>query len=208
MHELSIYRRSVPTPHAVAGPFAAGWRPQAGHGGASPGVYFPANTHSRAGARTAAQKTRKRRAIFVMIIFSLIYFGFWRKGCVCPIGAIQNVALSFFDPGYAVPITITLFFLLPLIFTLFFARSFCAAVCPLGAIQDLVLLRPTSLPQWLESGLRLFAYVYLAAAVLFAATGSAFIICRYDPFVSFLRLNGSLNILILGACFLFIGMLE
>ena len=151
-------------------------------------------------------KTRKRRPIFVMMIFSFVYFGFWRKGCVCPIGAIQNVTLSFFDPNYAVPITITLFFLLPLIFTLFFARSFCAAVCPLGAIQDLVLLRPTSLPQWLESGLRLFAYVYLAAAVLFAATGSAFIICRYDPFVSFLRLNGSLNILILGACFLFIGM--
>ncbi len=151
-------------------------------------------------------KTRKRRAILVMMIFSLIYFGFWRKGCVCPIGAIQNVTLSFFDPGYAVPITITLFFLLPLIFTLFFARSFCAAVCPLGAIQDLVLLRPTSLPQWLESGLRLFAYVYLAAAVLFAATGSAFVICRYDPFVSFLRLSGSLNILILGACFLLIGM--
>jgi len=151
-------------------------------------------------------RTRKRWAIFVMMIFSLIYFGFWRKGCVCPIGAIQNVTLSFFDPSYAVPITITLFFLLPLIFTLFFARSFCAAVCPLGAIQDLVLLRPISLPQWLESGLRLFAYVYLAAAVLFAATGSAFIICRYDPFVSFFRLNGSLNILILGACFLFISM--
>ena len=151
-------------------------------------------------------KIRKRRAIFVMMIFSLVYFGFWRKGCVCPIGAIQNVTLSFFDPGYAVPITITLFFLLPLIFTLFFGRTFCAAVCPLGAMQDLVLLRPISLPLWLESGLRLFAYVYLAAAVLFAATGSAFIICRYDPFVSFFRLSGSLNILILGACFLLIGM--
>jgi NosR/NirI family nitrous oxide reductase transcriptional regulator len=150
-------------------------------------------------------KTRKRRAIFVMMIFSFVYFGFWRKGCVCPIGAIQNVALSFFDPNYAVPITITLFFLLPLVFTLFFGRTFCAAVCPLGAIQDLVVIRPISLPQWLESGLRLFAYVYLAAAVLFAATGSAFIICRYDPFISFLRLTGSLNILILGVCFLFVG---
>ncbi|MHC4641257.1 MAG: 4Fe-4S binding protein, partial [Planctomycetota bacterium] len=143
---------------------------------------------------------------FVMMIFSLIYFGFWRKGCVCPIGAIQNITLSFFDPGYAVPIVVTLFFLLPFMFTLFFGRTFCAAVCPLGAIQDLVLLRPTSLPEWLENGLRLFAYVYLAAAVLFAATGSAFIICRYDPFVSFFRLSGSFNMLILGACFLFIGM--
>ncbi len=150
-------------------------------------------------------RTRSRRAILALCVFSLFYFGFWRKGCVCPIGAIQNIALSIFDRDYAVPIAVMLFFLLPLVFTLFFGRTFCAAVCPLGAIQDLVVLRPVSVPEWLESGLRLFAYVYLAAAVMFAATGSAFIICRYDPFISFFHLSGSLNMLILGACFLFVG---
>ena len=150
-------------------------------------------------------KKRSRRGIFLLMVFSLVYFGFWRKGCVCPIGAIQNVVLSVFDGGYAMPITVLLFFLLPLVFTLFFGRVLCAAVCPLGAIQELVAVRPVSIPKWLENGLRLFAYVYLGLAVLFAATGSAFIICRYDPFVSFFRLSGSLNILILGACLLLIG---
>jgi len=150
-------------------------------------------------------RNRSRRAIFILMVFSLLYFGFWRKGCVCPIGAIQNVVLSVFDRDYAVPIVVAAFFLLPLVFTLFFGRIFCAAVCPLGAIQDLVLLRPVSVPNWLESGLRLFAYVYLGAAVLFAATGSAFLICRYDPFVSFFHLSGNLNIVILGACFLVVG---
>lgn len=151
-------------------------------------------------------KKRSRRAIFVLMLFSLLYFGFWRKGCVCPIGAIQNVTLSVFDSAYAVPLTVAIFFLLPLVFTLFFGRIFCAAVCPLGAIQDLVLVRPVSVPSWLESGLRLFAYVYLAVAILFAATGSAFVICRYDPFVSFFRLSGNFNILIIGACFLLVGL--
>jgi len=150
-------------------------------------------------------KKRSRKAIFSLMIFSLIYFGFWRKGCVCPIGAIQNVTLSIFDSGYAAPIFVTAFFLLPLIFTLFFGRGFCAAVCPLGAVKDLVLLRPVSVPRWLENGLRLFAYIYLGAAVLLAATGSAFIICRYDPFVAIFRLSGNLNILILGGCLLIIG---
>ena len=150
-------------------------------------------------------KKRSRRAIFVLMVFSLFYFGFWRKGCVCSIGAIQNITLSVFDPDYAVPIVAALFFLLPLVFTLFFGRTFCAVVCPLGAVQDLVLLRPVAVPNWLESGLRLFAYAYLGAAVLLAATGSAFIICRYDPFVSFFRLSGSFNILVLGACFLLVG---
>ncbi|MHC5086583.1 MAG: 4Fe-4S binding protein, partial [Planctomycetota bacterium] len=41
------------------------------------------------------------------------------------------------------------FFFSPLVFTLFFGRSFCAAVCPLGVIQDLVLLRPLKVPIWL-----------------------------------------------------------
>lgn len=150
-------------------------------------------------------KRRSRRAILALCIASLFYFGFWREGCVCPIGAIQNITLSIFDRDYAMPIAVMLFFFLPLVFTLFFGRTFCAAVCPLGAIQDLVFLRQTSIPEWLESGLRLFAYVYLGAAVLFAATGSAFIICRYDPFVSFFRLSGNFNMLVLGGCFLLIG---
>lgn len=150
-------------------------------------------------------RKRSRRAIFALMVFSLLYFGFWRKGCVCSIGAIQNVTLSIFDPNYAMPITVAAFFLLPLVFTLFFGRTFCAAVCPLGVIQDLVLLRPVSVPNWLESGLRLFAYVYLGAAIAFAATGSAFLICRYDPFVAFFRLSGNFNIVVLGACFLVVG---
>jgi len=150
-------------------------------------------------------KKRSRRAIFALTVFSLLYFGFWRKGCVCPVGAIQNIVLSVFDRDYAVPIVVVIFFLLPLVFTLFFGRTFCAAVCPLGAIQDMVLSRPVSVPVWVESGLRLLAYVYLAAAILFAATGSAFVICRYDPFVSIFRLSGNLNILILGGCLLLIG---
>lgn len=153
-----------------------------------------------------ALKKRSRRGIFYLTIFSLVYFGFWRKGCVCPIGAIQNVTLALFDSGYVIPVSAIFFFALPLVFTLFFGRTFCAAVCPLGAIQDLVLIHPLRLPDWLEHPLGLLGYVYLGAAVLFAATGSAFIICQYDPFVSFFRLSGSLEILILGVCFLLIGL--
>ncbi|MHC4569582.1 MAG: 4Fe-4S binding protein [Planctomycetota bacterium] len=150
-------------------------------------------------------RKRSRRAVFVLMLFSLFYLGFWREGCVCPIGSTQNIVLSVFDRDYAVPLVVLAFFLLPLLFTLFFGRTFCAAVCPLGAVQDLVLLRPSKVPRWAESALRLIAYVYLGAAVLFAATGSAFLICRYDPFVSFFRLTGGLNLLVLGACFLLIG---
>lgn len=152
-----------------------------------------------------ALKNRNRKAIFVVMIFSLVYFGFWRNGCICSIGAIGNVTLSIFDSNYALPITALCFFLLPLLFTLFFGRSFCGSVCPLGAIQDIVLLKPVSLPAWLTGALRLFAYAYLAVAVVFAATGSAFLICRYDPFIAFFRLGGNINMVVLGACILIIA---
>jgi NosR/NirI family nitrous oxide reductase transcriptional regulator len=151
-------------------------------------------------------KRRSRRAIFVLMILSLLYFGFARQGCICPVGAIGNVTLTIFDSSYAIPIAAGLFFLLPLAFTLFFGRTFCGAVCPLGAIQDAVLIHPVAVPRWLEHGLRVLAYAYLGAAVLFAAIGSVFLICRYDPFIGFFRLSGNWNILVLGAAMLVIGL--
>lgn len=150
-------------------------------------------------------KKRSRRWIAVLMVFSLLYFGFWRKGCVCPIGAIGNVTLSLFDSAYVLPLVVLAFFLLPLIMGLFFGRVFCGAVCPLGAVQDLVVLYPLRVPGWLESVLRLGAWLYLSLAVLFAAAGSGLLICRYDPFVSFFRLSGNSSLLILGLFFLAVG---
>jgi ferredoxin len=52
----------------------------------------------------------------------------------------------------------------------------------------------------------MLGYLYLGAAVLFVATGSAFIICQYDPFVAFFRLTGTLQLLIIGVSFLLIAL--
>ena len=151
-------------------------------------------------------KKRSRRAVFGLSLFSLAYFGFYREGCVCSIGSLQNVALALGDRGYAVPWTVAVFFFAPLLVSLFFGRTFCAAVCPHGALQDLVLLKPVKVPAWLEQGLGLVPFIFLGAGVLFAVTGSAFVICRYDPFVPLFRLSGSFSMLMLGAAFLLVGM--
>jgi NosR/NirI family transcriptional regulator, nitrous oxide reductase regulator len=146
-----------------------------------------------------------RRGLFLLTLASLAWFGFWRQGCICPIGSIQNVTLAVFSSNYAIPWTAAAIFTLPILFTLFFGRTFCAAVCPLGAVQELVALRPVNVPNWLDQTLGLLAYVDLGLAVTFAATGAAFVICRYDPFVGFFRLSAGVNMLILGACFLVVG---
>jgi len=153
-----------------------------------------------------ALKTRSRKGIWLLGIASLAYFGFYRQGCVCPIGAIQSVAESVFNPTAAISLAVIVFFVLPLLFTLFFGRTFCSSICPLGAMQEVVLVRPVRLPGLLIQALGVLPCVYLALAVLFAATGSAYIICRYDPFIALFRLNGPAGMLILGACFLVISM--
>ena len=148
---------------------------------------------------------RSRRGLFMLSIVSLLWLGFWRDGCICPIGAIQNITLAACTSNYALPLTVAAFFALPLIFTIFFGRTFCAAVCPLGAVQELAALKPIRVPEWLDHALGLLAYIYLGAAVLFSVTGTAFIICRYDPFVGFFRMNAGANMLVLGGCFLLVG---
>ncbi len=147
-------------------------------------------------------KKRSRKGVFWISIFSIFYFGFLREGCVCSVGSLQNIALALFNPGYKIPITVIAFFVIPVIYTLFFGRTFCAGVCPLGAIQDIFLHKPVSLKSWLQKTLGLIPFIYLGLAVLYAATGTDFIICRYDPFIGIFRFDATLFMFAIGAVFL------
>ncbi len=152
---------------------------------------------------------RNRRWLVVLTIACLLYFGFYRKGCICPIGAIQNVTVALVDPSYAIPYVAIAFFFLPLVMALLVGRAFCGGVCPLGGIQDLVLLKPLQVPRLVDKALGCLKYVYLIAAVWFAARPALdrdFIICRFDPFVGFFRRTGSAEMLIAGGVLLVLGM--
>ena len=164
-------------------------------------------------------KRRSRGGVMLLSIGALAYFGFYRKGCICPIGAIQNVTLSLTDPSYIVSLSIVVFFFLPLATALLFGRIFCGGVCPIGAIQDLVLLRPRKVPEKLDRAMRWLPYLYLGLAVLFAGWGLGFkigawevqaarrfLICEYDPFIGLFRISGAFHMLAIGAGFILAGM--
>ncbi len=152
---------------------------------------------------------RNRRWLVALTIGSVAYFGFYREGCVCPIGSIQNVAVALTDTGYRIPIVVIATFFLPLLVAVFFGRAFCGGVCALGSIQELVVLKPVQVPKRLDRALGLLKYVYLLAAIGLAILPLAqreFIICRFDPFVSLFRRTGFAHMFAIGAGFLILGM--
>jgi ferredoxin len=147
-------------------------------------------------------RKRKRAPVMLVSIFSVGYFGFFRTGCVCSIGAIQNVALALVDTSYTMPLVVVLFFILPILFTLLFGRVFCAGVCPLGALQELVNVKNYRLSKALSLSLGLIPWIYLIFAIWFAVTRTSFIICRFDPFIGIFRLGGDMGMIIFGGLLL------
>jgi ferredoxin len=152
-----------------------------------------------------AIKKRSRQGLIWISVFSLAYFGFYRQGCICAIGSTQNISLALFNDNYAIPLSALLFFIIPLIFALLFGRVFCAGVCPLGAIQELTGFKQIRVPKKVESVLAAIPFIYLGLAVLFASTGSQFLICRYDPFVGIFRLDAPYTMIIFGSLLLIVG---
>jgi NosR/NirI family transcriptional regulator, nitrous oxide reductase regulator len=163
-------------------------------------------------------KRRSRTGVMLLSIAAIAYFGFYRKGCTCPIGSIQSVTLALVDSRYMISIGVIAFFVLPLAAALLFGRVFCGGVCPLGAVQDLVLLRPKTVPEKIDRVLRWLPFVYLGVAVWFAGwgipivtgagkvlVGRRFLICEWDPFISLFRLSGSFHMLAIGAAFIGVG---
>ncbi len=144
----------------------------------------------------AVIRKRTRQPIVWVSIISVAYFGFFRSGCVCSIGSIQNISLALVDSTYVLPVSVFLFFILPVLFAFLFGRVFCAGVCPFGALQELVNLKNYQLPRALTAVLSMIPWFYLIFAILYAVTRSSFIICRFDPFIGIFRLGGDIGLIL------------
>lgn len=155
---------------------------------------------------TATWAIYKRRKPMIWVsVVSVLYFGFFREGCVCSVGSIQNVVLALADGTYSMPWNVLLFFLLPVVFALIFGRVFCSGVCPIGALQELVNVRNGKMNKAVEAVLGLLPWLYLILTILFAATRSQFLICRFDPFIGIFRLGGDMGLLVFGIVLLVIS---
>ncbi len=156
-------------------------------------------------AALLVHRVRSRRWLLVFTAGCLLWFGFLKRGCVCPVGVVQNVAEAVWaGGGLAWPVAAL--FALPLLAALLGGRLFCAAVCPLGAVQELVIIRPLRVPRALDAVLRLVPLAVLAFGTVLAVNGAGYWICRTDPFVGLFRCSAPLPMLLAGMAVVLLGM--
>jgi len=138
-----------------------------------------------AAAAVLAIRRSPWRRMLGLAVFALLYLGFLRGGCLCPIGAVVEASRGILWPEEAGRIA-ALLFLVPLAAALVAGRVFCGGACPLGAAQYLVFLgsRPRRIPAGVERALRVIPWGILAATVWLAVRGGCLLVCRLDPFVT------------------------
>ncbi len=125
---------------------------------------------------------RPARWITAQLALALLYLGFIRGGCICPVGATANVLLGVAHPELVGLATLVLF-LVPLVMALASGRIFCGTVCPLGAVQQLLSRREVRpLPSWLHRTLLVLPVLLLVATVGVVWFGFGFLPCQLDPY--------------------------
>jgi len=122
------------------------------------------------------------RRFWIPAVISLLYFGFIRGGCICPVGSVANLAIGLRHPEM-VGLSTGVMFLLPLAVALIMGRVFCVAGCPLGVLQHLLGgRRSLRIPAIPHAILRALPPVALVATAWLALRGTCFLICLLDPY--------------------------
>ncbi len=124
---------------------------------------------------------RSRKRLQLLAAGSLLIFGFLFAACPCPVGMYQNLAAALFA-GQAVPLGMILLFILPLAVALYWGRLFCIGGCPIGALQELLHVKTSHVPLWIDRILRHIPLLALLVFAVIAGSGGNFYFCRLDPF--------------------------
>ena len=142
---------------------------------------------------------KRDRLRLLLLALSLGILGFWFGGCICPIGALQNLPLKLAGVASGQYVGWLILLLLPIAFIFLAGRIFCSSVCPLGAVQEWVFRIGRKLG--LNNGkpgmkglswLRYVKYAVLAWLVVFTAMTGYTLFCSYDPFLTLFALKGTL----------------
>lgn len=146
------------------------------------------------------------RWLWAVQLAAVGWFGFFRMGCLCPVGSVGNVAVSLFHPAVLLSVLAVVWFVLPLVAAFVMGRVFCAGLCPLGAVQDAVGWNArrvrSRVGSRLEKAFSMGTWLVLLYVLWCAFDSQSLPVCRYDPFVAFFRMAASPVMWVVSGCFL------
>jgi len=138
-----------------------------------------------------------RAARYVLLGASVVYLGFVRGGCPCVISYFQNAVL--FLLGKKVMLAFFVPFVVLLLMTYLYGKSWCGWLCPLGGLQDLLYLGRWSKlkkskffllfrTRTVQLVLRSIQIVSFLALIVVLVVKQMPLYCRIDPFKPVFRL--------------------
>lgn len=135
----------------------------------------------------------------ILLLFSIIFLGFYLGGCPCIVGTTFNI----FNIKNANIIYLVLLSFIPIATSFIWGRWFCGWFCPIGAFQKFLYSIKIKNPKnifyklngFLKKNDKILRYTKL---VIFAIFGYFYIskgynlFCHYEPFKAIFAFNGSL----------------
>jgi ferredoxin len=146
---------------------------------------------------TVSLMRRYRRFRYLILLASMLYLGFALGGCLCALGALQNVILRIAEIKYRFASYLILG--IPVVTAIIFGRVFCGWVCPMGAVQHFVFKKETSKkvrsfepsPR-LHNILRYVKYLVLIVLVVTVVITTTTWFSSIDPFTALFNLDFAL----------------
>lgn len=121
---------------------------------------------------------------------------------LCPFGGLESLYQVFTTGSFISKIfagTLTLF-VITIIISILFRRSFCGLICPFGAIQEFfaklgqkVFKRKIVMPAIIDKPLRYLKYVVLAVTIFYAWKTAGLWMAPYDPWSAYAHLPEGLE---------------
>lgn len=136
------------------------------------------------------KSTRNLRGLF--LIAAVLFLGFYRGACPCPISSFHNLILA----GLGVDVTwqSLVWFLALIPITYLFGRVYCGWICHLGALQEFIFL-PAKIKilqtEKAQKVMRAIRIVFLLALIVQLIITKTNIFKHYDPFKVAFNLIGT-----------------
>lgn len=145
-----------------------------------------------AGILVRFKATRNLRIVF--LLGSLIYLGFIKGACPCPISSVQHTVLMLFGEKMEFHKVLYFLGLIPLTYVL--GKTWCGWVCHLGAVQEF--LHMPAKYNFLkgrkaQNTMRTIRWILFATLVVQLFIGREIFYCKIDPFLSIFNLRLSVS---------------